>query len=344
MKSGGDESLTKPVVTIIVPYYNSEAFIAETLDSVREQTFTQWECLLIDDGSDDDSNRICLQYQETDQRFRYIKRTKEPKGVSSSRNTGIEAAKGEYLMFLDADDLLAPHCLHERVGYLKSNPGLDFAVFQAETFGKYVTLLTGPRQNYLESFIGFDFAWTVSSPLWRASFLETIRGFNTRLVRFEDPEFHIRALAKGPKFEVLHYSAPDMFYRIWKTVPVEKGPSYYDELQAFAGMFEIVPEIVRNTKADIRAMKNGLFLFITKLYPPVSSQEKQLLDTIVEKAVKHGIIGTLRYKLIRFNRFFLDNFDARFLQRLAILRLAFVTSPSQFFKLYGNALKKKITN
>ena len=90
------------IVSIIIPVYNSEKAIRRCLDSILAQTMTDYECLLIDDGSTDSSGRICDEYAAKDNRFRVFH--KENGGVSSARNVGLDNAKGDWITFVDSDD------------------------------------------------------------------------------------------------------------------------------------------------------------------------------------------------------------------------------------------------
>lgn len=94
------------LVSIIVPVYNSNRYIEECVSSVLAQTYTHWELLLIDDGSQDSTKDVCMRLREQDSRIYLF--CQEHKGVSSARNTGIEKAKGKYLFFLDSDDMIHP--------------------------------------------------------------------------------------------------------------------------------------------------------------------------------------------------------------------------------------------
>lgn len=96
----------KPEISIIVPVYNIDKYINRCLDSILAQSFTNWECLLIDDGSIDNSLSICKQYEKKDSRFRVIHQ--ENSGVAVARNNGIENANGNYIAFLDGDDSIVP--------------------------------------------------------------------------------------------------------------------------------------------------------------------------------------------------------------------------------------------
>lgn len=90
------------MISIIVPVYNVEKYLDECIQSIHEQTFINWECILVNDGSKDNSALICEKWAEKDKRIRIIHQTNQ--GVSTARNKGIEQAKGEYITFIDSDD------------------------------------------------------------------------------------------------------------------------------------------------------------------------------------------------------------------------------------------------
>lgn len=113
-----------PIVSIIVPIYNVEKYLRECLDSIISQTFTDWECLLIDDGSPDKCGEICDEYAAKDKRFRVFH--KENGGVSSARNLCLDNAKGEWVTFVDADDMIALDYLSALVEPTLKYEDLDF--------------------------------------------------------------------------------------------------------------------------------------------------------------------------------------------------------------------------
>jgi len=91
-----------PKISVIVPVYNVEKYLAKCIDSILAQTFTDFECILINDGSPDNSPAICDEYAKKDERMKVIH--KENGGVSSARNTGLDIAQGEWITFADSDD------------------------------------------------------------------------------------------------------------------------------------------------------------------------------------------------------------------------------------------------
>lgn len=95
--------------SIIVPVYNAEKYLRDCLDSVLAQTCGDWECICVDDGAEDSSNRILHEYAGKDSRFKVVRQPHQ--GVGIARNAGMDKAKGDYLVFLDADDMLLPDAL-----------------------------------------------------------------------------------------------------------------------------------------------------------------------------------------------------------------------------------------
>ena len=91
-----------PLISVIIPVYNAEKTIKKTLDSIREQTFLNFEVIMIDDGSTDASGNICDEYARSDKRFKV--KHKQNQGVSAARQDGIDEARGEYTIHVDPDD------------------------------------------------------------------------------------------------------------------------------------------------------------------------------------------------------------------------------------------------
>lgn len=121
------------MISVIVPAYNCVNSLAYCVHSVQQQTFSDWELILVDDGSTDGSNKLCDKFAAEDNRIRVIH--KPNGGVSSARNTGIDAANGEYITFCDSDDYLEPDYLETLVQTAESNPdcGHIWCCFQTVT-------------------------------------------------------------------------------------------------------------------------------------------------------------------------------------------------------------------
>ena len=120
-----------PYFSVIIPVYNAERYLRETLDSLTAQTAKDFEALLIDDGSKDSSPAICDEYAARDSRFHAVH--KPNGGVSSARNLGMAQAQGEWIIFVDADDLLTPRALE--VMLTVADDETDYVVGSVEKFG-----------------------------------------------------------------------------------------------------------------------------------------------------------------------------------------------------------------
>ncbi len=122
------------MVSVIVPSYNLGQYLPETLESVRSQSFTDWECLIVENGSTDGSLSIVNEYCAADPRFVPVV-FPENVGVAAARNRGLELAEGKYILFLDADDLLAPDYMEQAVAALEADPSLTVVYGKATRFG-----------------------------------------------------------------------------------------------------------------------------------------------------------------------------------------------------------------
>jgi len=107
----------QPLVSIVTPCYNCEKYIGEAIESVLAQTYTNWEMFIIDDGSTDNSFNIAKHFAQKDERIKLIKQ-EQNNGVSIARNKAIELSKGEYLAFLDSDDLWLPEKLEKQLTFM----------------------------------------------------------------------------------------------------------------------------------------------------------------------------------------------------------------------------------
>lgn len=118
----------KSLVSIIIPTYNRAHLISETLDSIIAQKYTNWECIIVDDGSIDNTNELIVGYCEKDKRIQYHQRPiNRPKGANACRNYGFELSKGEYIKWFDSDDIMLPEHLETLVHFLQKE-NVDFVV------------------------------------------------------------------------------------------------------------------------------------------------------------------------------------------------------------------------
>lgn len=190
------------LITIIIPTYNRAHFIGETLDSVLEQTYMNWECIIVDDGSEDNSEDIINQYLIKDHRFKYYKRPENiVKGPCSCRNYGFEKSNGELICWFDSDDLLLKNAFEKRVNCFKDD--IDVVIGKAEFFdseSKVILFRNSIESNNLvQDYFTGKVTFYVSGPLWKKKFLiEQELSFDEKLSYLDDWDFNLRALYKKP--------------------------------------------------------------------------------------------------------------------------------------------------
>lgn len=183
-----------PLVSIIVPVYNAEKYLNRCIDSILSQTMTDFELLLIDDGSKDNSGRICDEYAEKDARVRVFH--KPNGGVSSARNLGLDNAKGKWITFVDADDRCSCDYLEHLLSKVDDDTDLiiSYAVIcdstgeKAEVYPEYRV----NANNFERLFVDSDMHWHTSpwSKLYRASIIyENSLRFNEMMHIGEDADF-----------------------------------------------------------------------------------------------------------------------------------------------------------
>ncbi len=131
--------MREPLVSIIVPVYNVEQYLRRCLDSVLAQTYSNWECICVNDGSPDGSAAILAEYSSKDERFRILDR--ENGGLSAARNTALDAMAGEYMIFIDSDDFIHPQLLEITV-YQALRDQSDLVVFRYDHFYRNFTKFT----------------------------------------------------------------------------------------------------------------------------------------------------------------------------------------------------------
>jgi len=192
-------------VTVIVPVYNSKRTLHETLHSVQAQAYRNWECLIIDDGSTDESGKIAKNFQKNDNRF--IVFSKKNEGLSAARNNGIQRATGDFLQFLDSDDLISPTKLAEQVSAAKSEKA-SFIPFSNATY--FLDCKDKQKKEYswkpfneknLKSHIFEKNPVPVSSPLISLHFAKKVGYFDSSFECLEDWDFWIRCFLKGAKWQ-----------------------------------------------------------------------------------------------------------------------------------------------
>jgi len=176
-----------PLVSIIVPCCNQAQYLTETLVSVREQTYSHWECIIVNDGSSDNTEEIAKQYCDKDSRFRYYSKSNE--GVSAARNYGINVSKGEFILPLDADDIIAQNFILYSIEEFKKNPQTKLVTSKVALFGEMHGEWSLKSYEYKR--LLFENMLVVTA-IYKCSDFKKSSGYNTNMKEgFEDWDFWI---------------------------------------------------------------------------------------------------------------------------------------------------------
>lgn len=326
------------MITVVIPFFNSARFLQETIDSVKAQTYADWECLLIDDGSTDGSESIAKLTQQQDSRFRYILESDKARGVSASRNLGIQRANGDFLMFLDSDDLLVPTALEKRLATMQQDSALDVAFFQVQAFGLESFSFTPVLDDYLEAFLRFEFPFQTSSSFWKTSFVRSLEGFREDMTHLEDPEFHMQALASFPKISVLPYVGPDVKYRVWKTKFIELSDSLVSEIKSYSLYLNAALSVCDRTGYSTKDLYRGLYLMLMRVRWAFNEDIRSYILQTIEVLTAHKVIrSSTSSKLTSL----LSRVDTN-RPRIGVELMAAVLSPKEHFNAYKDALVQRI--
>ncbi|MEO6719095.1 MAG: glycosyltransferase family 2 protein [Ferruginibacter sp.] len=204
-----------PLISIIIPTYNRAAIIGDTLNSVKHQSYDNWECIIVDDASGDDTSAVVKNYVDADPRYRYLA-NKRTKGAPGARNTGVENSTGSYLIFLDSDDQLSKDCLLNRLNKFQLYPEPDFLVFSTVEYKETITdtnllINVSTKENIIERFLNLDIPWITCGAVWKRESFLRLGGWDEKILSWQDWELHINALLKN--YQYLYFSTVDSYWK-----------------------------------------------------------------------------------------------------------------------------------
>lgn len=301
-----------PFFSIIIPVFDRANILHGTLDTIKSEFFYNWECLLVDDGSAESEKECIRELISKDERFKLIRRDREPKGASTCRNIGVENAKGDYLIFFDSDDLFLPAALEERAIAVNTNPDCDFLVFSCAFMidGQQDLNLIVNRQpanekdTYLKMFLRYELPWNIMCPVWKRSFIEKLGRFNENFERFQDVEFHTRALVLTDNFKV--FNKVDCLYRV-----DENNKSRYSDVtfieklvRSYTEYIKMVSSIsfVRSDKELYKNLSYGFNFLFRSFFLKLPLDKNPELNVLFTEAYSRNVIPQstfFAYSIIR---------------------------------------------
>ena len=293
------------LVSVIMPLYNAEAYVSEAIESVLKQNYSPLELIIVDDGSSDKSLEIALQYQSDNVRVF----SQPNSGACVARNKGLREARGEYIKFLDADDILAPDSIAKQVGQImsltdKQIPFGDYDYINSQ--GQFINSFTFDSVDFLnKDQVYFFFNKTeilISAPLHRKTLLDEVGGFDESFKRGQESDLHFRLALSGVKF--VYFPCNTFSYRSHNSPSKITNRSYNGsiDLAAYWEMRHKKCERLLITKYGYIPEKYSLFLskyWFDKAREMFAFKEKEKGLIYIEKVKNYPIISSFAKRYIK---------------------------------------------
>ena len=289
-------------VSVIVPIYNAEKYLVETLNSVITQSLINIEIICIDDGSTDNSPNIIQKYSQLDKRFVFIKQKNI--GAGKARNKGINSSRGKFISFLDSDDIYYDNLVLE---YLYNNAKKNNAIICGgemahigETYnGSFFKIISFQKEGFLK-YKDYQFDFYYQRFMYNRNFLKRNKFYFPNLIRYQDPPFFIRVMFKAKRF----YAIKKIIY-IYRCKP-RKPFNLKQTLDIFYGLNDCL-QFAEHMKLYIlycelvKRLNTNLYIQIVKSFSEESNIKKIIYKII--KSINKKIIINNNLN-INFNNFY----------------------------------------
>ena len=211
-----------PKISVIIPTYNAEKFLDRTIESVLAQTFKDWELIIVDDFSKDNTREIIKKWEKIDERISSIFLDKNSGGPAHPKNIGMEKVKGEYVAFLDHDDEWLPEKLEKQISILEKDPSIGLITCggfvlnddNGKLIGK-LTLDNIPSEGIFPSIFFKNFMFSNTSLIIPKSVINKLGPRDEELSVADDSEYYFRIASAGYKFYIIH--EPLFIYHIYQS-------------------------------------------------------------------------------------------------------------------------------
>ena len=275
-----DKEIDNNKVSIIIPAYNCGQYLTETLDSVLAQTYENWECIIIDDGSTDDTAIIAQKYCNKSPQLKYY--YQDNQGPATARNNGIAKTTGEFILPLDGDDIIEKTYIEKCVSHFHSCPQTKLIYCKAQLFGAEQGAWELPDYNY-ESFIWYNSIFC--SAMFRRTDFNNTLGYNPNMrYGLEDWDLWLSLIHEH-----------DIVYQIPEVLFYYRKKSFSRDTIAHEHLAEMQRQIVLNH--PLIYSKYSQDLIVLKHNINILTDERKILETELR-----SVRSTALYKLLKFLR------------------------------------------
>ena len=278
--------MRQPLISVIIPCYNQAKYLPETLDSVLCQTYQNWECIIVNDGSEDASESVALSYCEKDKRFLYF--YKENSGVCDTRNYAVAHSNGTFILPLDADDIIEASYLEKGIAVLESNDDVDVVYGRAVFFGAYNAEIILKPFAYSTLLLENVFYSTV---LFRKSQFESVGGYNenmrngwedwelmismlneeSKVVKLPEICFYYRILPNSRERSISKEQKVELFLQIYENHK-DVYDKYFPNPIRFAFLNRRLENRIKEQKAMIDSLKNSRKYKVAQFFAKIAKR------------------------------------------------------------------------
>lgn len=310
--------MTNGLVSIVIPTYNRAHLLEDTLKSIMFQTYQNWECIVVDDGSTDATESIVRSYSKKDERIKFFKRPQNlKKGANSCRNYGFQLSSGEYINWFDSDDVMLENFIENKVNAL--TPDIHFIIgngyyWYPETNTKKVLDLVDTDNLYVD-FVMWKLEIITNSVLFKINFLKNKELFNPNMKRGQEAELFTRLFFESTSKQFKIIQNADFLYRQHADSKSTKNKEYN------------------------KGYKESLFFYLFENFKRAEQiNSTKLLDFLYDKLIKLFFSSNLHFhdKVTRsiLKQFFprLSKYDKLRATEIIILgRILFIFKKSPYF-------------
>ncbi|WP_417875147.1 glycosyltransferase family 2 protein [Xanthomarina gelatinilytica] len=295
-----------PLVSIIIPTYNRAHLISETLDSVLAQTYQNWECIVVDDGSTDATEALLHGYMEKDKRFQYHKRPDSHlPGGNGARNYGFEVSSGEFIQWFDDDDVMLPGFIIKRLALF--NECCDLVICSAKIVDNSLTELSTVKLT-LNSILFKDYVLkkikiVTNNVLFKKEFLKDKYLFLEHLLRSQEAEFFSRLFFQLPESKYTIINRPLFLYRQHENTKTSVDKTYHSkfkEAHFLVHSSNLTRGILLKDADVITACYKNL---IKLLFEAISNKDDYLIEN--QLAYLHKVLTKQNYLIIKLSVYWL---------------------------------------
>jgi glycosyltransferase involved in cell wall biosynthesis len=313
--------MSKPLISIIIPSYNRATLIKETLQSVVTQSSADWQCIVVDDGSTDETIAVVSAFAKADSRIQLLQRDDTyASGGNGARQMGLDHVHSNWVMFLDSDDMLAQYCVENRLQVCEE--ALDMVVFHTGTFKNHIgdhdilwNILQEEEtiQEYMIRFLSQDMPWHTTGVLWSTAFLKRIEGWNQELTAWQDWELHIRALTYSPNIKA-HTGKPDNYYRLDVAGSIATKKKSLEYIKTIKNAIKLIEEKVLEVMPTLKQHLQYL-IYRNLIANPIKWKRADLPQQVLTSGIYFKTVSKRRFIYAYWReRFFAITLVKRFLK------------------------------